>query len=78
MYNRYTVKEELYRPVSPDVREKPPAGYAGGPSFLRNLLPPGTDVGDIILLLVLYLLYADSRDEDFLVILIVMAAAMLR
>ena len=78
MYNRYAIKEELYRPVTPNICEKPPAGCAGGPAFLRDLLPRGMDMGDLILLLVLFLLYTDSRDEDFLVILIVMAAAMLK
>jgi hypothetical protein len=37
---------------------------------LLSFLPEGTDLGDLILLLVLLLLYIDTGDEEFLITLL--------
>ncbi|MBQ6539858.1 MAG: hypothetical protein IJL71_02375 [Oscillospiraceae bacterium] len=41
-----------------------------GPDGLFSLLPEGTDLGDVILMLILLLLYLDTRDEEFLITLL--------
>lgn len=40
---------------------------------LSSFLPAGLDFGDILILLILLLLYIESKDEDFLIILAVLA-----
>ena len=50
-----------------DTRRSPVPSNPGG---LMSLLPKGTDLGDVILLLVLLLLYIDTGDEEFLIILL--------
>lgn len=39
--------------------------------MLEDILPEGLDSGDIFLAAMLLFLYSESRDEDFLIILIV-------
>ena len=60
----------------------PPAQYAGGVpqllSGLRSLLPAHTDAGDLLLLAILLLLYHDTGDEDFLILLAVMGLEILK
>ena len=53
--------------------------------MLRNLLPPvegllpkGVDLSDLMLAAVLFLLYLESRDEDYLIILAVMVMSILK
>ena len=41
------------------------------PESLGRILPAGIDPGDILLAVMLFLLYIDTKDEDFLIILIV-------
>jgi hypothetical protein len=41
--------------------------------LLRSLLPSGLDTGDLLLLAVLFFLYRESGDEDFLIMLAVVA-----
>ena len=41
-------------------------------------LPFGLDVGDLMLLLILFLLYLDSKDEEFLIILAVLGFSLLQ
>ena len=60
--------------------KKPPSGTpAGGFSSdglgkaLKSLLPLGGELGDILILAVFLFLYIESRDTDFLIILIVLA-----
>lgn len=73
--------------VSPPPPASPPAAAATvspqvGADSLRNLLkslaPSGVDIGDIILLLLLALLYIDSGDDEFLVTLGFMVFAILK
>ncbi len=87
-YNRYIGNTGRHYRVgdaaSPVKQEAPPAGPpkktvgAVGPmarkrsSPLSGLLPKGMDAGDIMLFLMLFLLYSDSGDEDFLIIMAVL------
>ena len=65
MYRRYCPGGMAYRPVSRPARANPsPAG------LLSGLLPPGLDMGDLILFGVLLLLYLDTRDEEYLIMLV--------
>ena len=59
--------------------EKPPvhgggnsAGLTGLKNLLGGILPGGIDMGDAFVLLLLLLLYIDSRDPDFIIMLIVL------
>lgn len=54
----------------------PTPKLVGLSSFLNSLLPVDLDTGDILLLLLFFLLYLDSRDEDFLIILAVLGFSM--
>lgn len=62
-------------------RQKPPPIGGGGLgnifkslnlNFLNINLPFGLDLGDIMLLLILFLLYLDTKDDEFLIILVFM------
>ena len=64
----------------PQPRTDPPSvcrtgengGIASGiTGAIRSFLPDWLDVGDVVLLLLLFLLYLESGDEDFLIILVV-------
>lgn len=48
------------------------------PDFLTSLLPAGLDAGDLLLAVMLFLLYIDTHDEDFLIILIVVGFSMFK
>ena len=80
MYNRW-VDRPPPRPsaggnrAQPAPKEKrPPVQRTDGlQSLLNGLLGGKLDTSDIILLLILLLLYMDSGDEDFLIMLIVIA-----
>ena len=48
------------------------------PEFFRSLLPAGIDAGDLLLIVMLFLLYIDTEDEDFLIILIIMGYSILK
>jgi hypothetical protein len=77
MYNRYIGNTGKYYKVD----DAPPAPGRGTlQSMLGALLPEGLylDIGDIILLLLLVLLYIDSGDDEFLVILGFMVFAMFK
>ena len=41
--------------------------------MLQKLLPKGLDFGDILLFLILLFLYVETKDEEFLIILILTA-----
>ena len=58
------------RPPAPPRPQRPPPAPTG--------LLQGLDKGDIMLLAVLLFLYLESRDEDFLVILIVMGISLFK
>lgn len=45
---------------------------------VSSLLPAGIDAGDVLILLVLLFLYIESKDEDFLIILAVLAFSILK
>ena len=49
-----------------------------GQGFLGSLIPAGIDTGDLLLLAILLFLYLESRDQDFLIILIVMGYSMFK
>ena len=53
--------------------ERPKPGLESIRSMVDTLTGGKLDINDIVLLLVLFLLYADSGDEDYLVMLIVLA-----
>ena len=87
MYNRY-IHGEYFAPedehkepskttqAGSAIKEKPLSrGESGG---AVRLLPEGIDTGDIMLLMLLLLLYTESGDEDFLIILIVLAFGLFR
>ena len=93
MYSRYNMGHGRYQRVRPDAapendrsakggrrscsqkpRESAPSGLSG---LLGGILPAGIDIGDILLLLVLLFLYTETKDEDFLIILIIMAFSIL-
>lgn len=78
MYREYC-RRRRYIPASFQAangqqRKRPPAASAGGPNspFSLNFLQKA-DMGDILLIAVLLLLYIDSKDDDFLIILAVVA-----
>ncbi|MDR1589664.1 MAG: hypothetical protein LBS51_05670 [Oscillospiraceae bacterium] len=58
----------------------PAAGLGPLHGLLKSFMPAGSglDVGDIILLLLLFLLYIDSGDDEFLVLLGCMVFAMFK
>ena len=65
--------------------EKPPvhgggnsAGLTGLKNLLGGILPSGIDMGDAFVLLLLLLLYIDSRDPDFIIMLIVLGYDVLK
>ncbi len=73
MFSRYAPPGRSYQPV------KRPPSTGGGLSGQKGFaLPFGMDAGDLLLLLVLLLVWLDSRDEEFLIILAVMAFSILR
>ena len=87
MYNRY-VSAANYQPDKGPAEARITGGHieenskkplsqqeSGG---LQSIRPEGIDTGDVILLLMLLLLYMDSRDEEFLIILIILGLGMLR
>ena len=64
--------------------EKPPdggsnsAGFSGLKNLFGGILPKGIDTGDAFVLLLLLLLYIDSRDPDFIIMLIVLGYDVLK
>jgi len=51
-------------------RKRPSGNISGGlERVLSSALPGDMDAGDLLLIAVLFLLYVESRDEDFLIIL---------
>lgn len=64
-------KDERREPPKPQIQPKP-ANRSG------ILGINGLDTGDLMLLGLLYLLYRESGDEDFIIILVVMAFSILR
>lgn len=70
----------------PDVEYEKPQGRGSGTgesSLLsalipKGILPAGIDISDIMLGAVLLLLYLDSKDEEFLIILAVVALSVLK
>ena len=73
--NYIRVEPHSHKKASNTVgKEKPPVNTGGGlTSLLNSILPKGLDFGDILLFLVLFLLYVETKDEEFLIILIVSA-----
>ena len=55
-----------------------PSGLAGLTNLLSGILPNGIDTGDAFVLLLLFLLYIDSRDPDFIIMLIVLGYDVLK
>ena len=53
------------RPCQPPPRNQAKDGFLG---IFKNIIPASLDAGDIMLFLILFMAYMDSRDEDFLII----------
>lgn len=54
--------------------KKPPGKFLGGlGESLNGMLPFGFETGDLLLLLMVFLLYTESGDEEFLIILAALA-----
>lgn len=70
MYDRYACRGVSYKCLSSagERREKRPGGF----------LPAGLDASDLMLLMILYFLYRESGDEEFLIILAVVAMSIFR
>jgi len=62
------------RPTSGTYREyrKPPLFPKGGLDGIFRFINVNMDAGDIILFMILLLLYMDSHDEEFLIIIAVL------
>ena len=83
MYSRY---------IGPDVKFYPIPNQKAGTSRhsdtsgsqmfelgkLLSFLPDGVDVGDIILILILLLLYIDSKDDEFLIMLLTVSSSIIQ
>ena len=82
MYNRWSERP----PARPELADghnrapvhskdnKPSAQRADGlQAMLQGMFNGKLDLSDMVLLLILLLLYLDSRDEDFLIMLVVIA-----
>gem|GEM_PF-6770030 len=52
-----------------EQKNRPP-GQDGLSHYLTKILNKKPDTGDLILLAIIYLIYADTKDEDFLFLLI--------
>ena len=63
-------------PRRPQAAPAPPPPSNQG--LLSELLPAGLDTGDLFLAAMLLFLYAESKDEDFLIILIVVGLSIFR
>lgn len=55
-------KETPPLPPIPEYHPAPRRQNSGG-SFLSNLLPPGFDLGDLIVMLLLFLMAGDSQED---------------
>ena len=67
--------------TSPPARseKRPPAEKADGlTGFFHSFLPAELDAGDILLLLILLFLYIESKDEEFLIILLVVGMSIFK
>ncbi|MDR2665302.1 MAG: hypothetical protein LBC21_03360 [Oscillospiraceae bacterium] len=92
MYNRYIgntgkyyrVEEAEPQPQRRAPTVKRPGGDPGAGAaprgLLESILPFGLklEMGDIVLLLLFFLLYAETKDEEFLMILAFLAFSMLK
>ncbi len=72
--------EQTHTAPPPPPRDIPRQNRAGKSPFagLAGLLPEGMDTGDLLLVVILLFLYTESRDEDFLIILIVVAPSLFK
>ena len=82
MYDRYHNSAARYIPAGSvhaceGKQNRPPDALQGGLKTLfgqlASILPQSTDAEDLLLLGLFLLLYLDSRDEDFLIFLAVIA-----
>ncbi len=68
-------KDIVHPPIQAPVHKQSPllqnrSDKKGGLSGLfRSILPKNIDMGDLLLLVLLFLLYSESGDEEFLIIL---------
>ena len=80
IYNKYIDRDCVYTRVMPDsgrhresINEKLHFKGADLTSMLSGMLPDWLDGGDLLLFLLLFFLYIESDDSDFLIILAVIA-----
>ena len=71
MYDRYRCPGAVWQEAGQRCRPPAPLRKRGG------ILPFDLDSADLLLLLVLYFLYRESGDEEFLMILAITAISML-
>lgn len=72
MHRRYSGYYPPERCPTPPPAPPPPPGNKPKPP--PKPLPGGVDMGDLVLLALLWYLYRESRDEEFLLILLILAA----
>ena len=75
LFNKYAMDFDRYSQIKKPPRKS--GGLNGLTGILRSVIPSGMDTGDILLLLILFFLYNESKDEDFLIILAVVAMSIL-
>lgn len=80
IYNKYIDRDiEAYRAEAAE-KKSPLSSLFGGASaeYLKGILPPWLDAGDLALMVLLFLLYLENDDSDFLIILAVVAFAVMK
>lgn len=76
MYKRHLKSDTRFSPIPDAVNHRNPNSGKNGFSpfdMLLSFLPDGVDIGDVILILLLLLLYLDSKDDEFLIMLLATA-----
>ena len=73
MYKRHLRSDIRFSPIHESNRTNSGKNNNSPFDMLLSFLPDGVDMGDVILILLLLLLYLDSKDEEFLIMLLVTA-----
>jgi len=72
MYNKYAEEEYYSEDFHEEKQKTDPL------SFIKKLIPDNIDRHDLALLGILFLLYIESDDSDFLIVLAVIAFSMFK